>query len=57
MPDLYFYRDQEEIEKDEEVAQKAAEAEAEPAPQDWSEVSTFNNYPINENNNLLIVFI
>merc|ERR1712096_468909 len=24
MPDLYFYRDQEEIEKDEEVAQKAA---------------------------------
>merc|ERR1712202_84388 len=33
MPDLYFYRDQEEIEKDEEVAQKAAKAEADPAPE------------------------
>jgi len=47
MPDLYFYRDQEEIEKDEEVAQKAAEAEAEPAPQDWSEAAPgdWNNEP------------
>merc|ERR1719457_287119 len=36
MPDLYFFRDQDEIEKDEEVAQKAAQEETEAAPQDWS---------------------
>ena len=36
MPDLYFFRDQDEIEKDEEVAQKAAQEETEAAPADWS---------------------
>jgi len=47
MPDLYFYRDQEEIEKDEEVAQKAAQEETEAAPQDWSEAAPgdWNNEP------------
>jgi len=47
MPDLYFFRDQEEIEKDEEVAQKAAQEETEAAPQDWSEAAPgdWNNEP------------
>jgi len=48
MPDLYFFRDQDEIEKDEEVAQKAAQEETEAAPQDWSAEAApgdWNNEP------------